>query len=302
MPYLFTCPHCQARTEVEDTYSGQSGHCVVCAAAITLPDFAGNQGANEVGSKSRKRVPVVWIVTAGSLLVMIGAGLVAAIRYGGATADRLREGRVRLTSIRNLETIAAALNAYASDHGTYPPSIVRDAAGKPMHSWRALILPYIGEEELYLEIDFEKPWDAPENQSVTYGPSPSVFRHPTIQGWSRDANYYLITGPGTLFPNSGPLGPGDVTDGPHKTILAVEAASQSQSTLWLEPVDLDVVSIGGRINGSPGRDMGGVTNGGVCVATTDGDGHFLAESTPRLTVQSLITPRGDEPLPDDVLD
>ncbi|MFG0268169.1 MAG: MJ0042-type zinc finger domain-containing protein, partial [Rhodopirellula sp. JB055] len=41
MTFLFTCPHCQAQTEVEDEYSGRTGDCVVCGREITMPDFAG---------------------------------------------------------------------------------------------------------------------------------------------------------------------------------------------------------------------------------------------------------------------
>ncbi|MEO1526851.1 MAG: hypothetical protein AAFX06_15550, partial [Planctomycetota bacterium] len=40
MPHLYTCPHCNAKTLVEDRYSGQSGECFECGAAIQIPQFA----------------------------------------------------------------------------------------------------------------------------------------------------------------------------------------------------------------------------------------------------------------------
>lgn len=32
-----------------------------------------------------------------------------------------------------------------------------------MHSWRVLILPYIGEDALYNTYKFDEPWDGPNN-------------------------------------------------------------------------------------------------------------------------------------------
>ncbi len=35
-----------------------------------------------------------------------------------------------------------------------------------MHSWRVLILPYIGEEQLYAAYKFNEPWDGPSNKKL----------------------------------------------------------------------------------------------------------------------------------------
>lgn len=309
MPYLFTCPHCQARTEVEDQYSGQSGECVVCGRGITLPQFAATASRARPGAANprsgpgrRKSSPLAYAAAAAVVLLIIGAGFIGLIQVGSSTASRLRQGRVQLNSIRNLETIAKAMNAYAADHGTYPPPVLRDKNGKALHSWRVLLLPYLGEEDLYRQIDLSIAWDEGENQMVSYGEMPAAYRHPSLQSWSFQTNYYLVTGPGTLFPPGGSLSPSQVPDGRSKTILVVEAQAQGQQSLWTEPVDLDVLSVAGTINVNAGRDLGGVTDGGVCVATADGRAHFLSDATPTMTVQSLLSPAGDEPLPDDVLD
>ena len=322
MPYLFTCPHCQTRTEVEDEFSGQAGQCVVCGREIVLPEFASvandqsgrgdRSGAGDqtgpgkrssmasgstATSKKRKR-SVAWIAAAVLLLLIVGTGVIAIAKIGGSAAQRVRQGRERLASIRNLEKIASALNAYAADHGRYPAPAILGRNGKPLLSWRVQILPYLGEEELYDEFNLDESWDVGENQLLQYQ-MPVVFRHPDSQGWSSDTTYHLVTGRGTLFPPTGPLGPKQVADGATKTILCVEARA---SSVWSEPLDLDVIATGGTINSASGTDLGGVTTGGVCVVTVDGRGHFLSEATPAMTVNALISPRGGEPLPDDVLD
>ncbi|MBC8289362.1 MAG: DUF1559 domain-containing protein [Planctomycetes bacterium] len=42
----------------------------------------------------------------------------------------------------NVKFAALALHNYHSDYGSLPPAVIRDEFGKPMHSWRALLLPY----------------------------------------------------------------------------------------------------------------------------------------------------------------
>ncbi len=303
MSYLFTCPHCHTRTEVEGEFSGQSGECVVCGHKITLPDFApgarANAGHPRVATRKRRKRSVAWVAAAVVMLLIVGAAGIALLRIGGATAARLQAGRTRIGSIKNLEKIAQALNAYAADHGVYPAPAILDRTGKPLLSWRVLILPYLGEEDLYDRFDLNASWDSIQNQHVTYVEMPSIYRHPDTDVRATDTVYHMVTGAGTLFPQSGPLGPKQAIDGATQTILLVESPA---SSIWSEPTDLDFAASGGTINSSNGTDLGGVTADGACVVTVDGRGHFLPESTAPMTVNALITPQGGEPLPDDVLD
>ena len=48
-----------------------------------------------------------------------------------------------LQCTNNLKQIAAALQAYHQANGCFPPAYIADKSGKPMHSWRVLILPYL---------------------------------------------------------------------------------------------------------------------------------------------------------------
>jgi hypothetical protein len=41
MPFLFTCPHCGAQTQVSEQYAGHSGPCAQCGQTITIPPLAG---------------------------------------------------------------------------------------------------------------------------------------------------------------------------------------------------------------------------------------------------------------------
>ncbi len=295
MPYLFTCPHCQTQTLVDDRYSGESGRCVTCASAIQLPHFA-PAGATSPGTASAASAgkgprPVPWristlsprgrrILAAAICLTLIGCVVVAVLRYGSPALSNMQTARLRAQGIRNIERIAAALNAYAADHGSYPPPQIDAPDGTPLHSWRVLILPYLGEEELFNQYDMNQSWDSPTNQALTQQ-VPEVFRPPGETVLGIEAGYSLIIGPGTLFPPALPrglrsLGPRDVIDDPGQTLLVVQSLPLPNTwTSWIQPSDLDVRLMQGTVGAAPGREIGGGSQAGAVVATVDGRGHFL---------------------------
>src|SRR5262245_6014980 len=56
---------------------------------------------------------------------------------------------------------------YAERHGgRLPPAILYDEQGRPLHSWRVLILPYLEEEALYHQFRLDEPWDSPHNLAL----------------------------------------------------------------------------------------------------------------------------------------
>ncbi|TWU43886.1 hypothetical protein Q31b_14180 [Novipirellula aureliae] len=300
MPYLFTCPHCQTKTQVEDRYSGLRGECVTCGEPIEIPAFAKQPTNSPPANPQTKQLGTLAV--AGVVLVLLLCFLYAVVRQGSQTVSQLQTNRMRAASIRNLEKIAEALNAYAADHGTYPPAYTKNNAGQPLQSWRVLILPYLGEEEIYESINQNLAWDEPDNITAAYNTIPSVYRHPgngTGQTFSESA-YFLVTGPGTLFPNTGPLALSNITDDLTKTLLVVEGAPRMMNNLWTEPVDIDMTLLQGV--GGTKNDIGGLLEGGAAVATVDGRGHFIDENIPLPTLRALISPRGGEPLADDTLD
>ena len=236
MPFLFTCPHCETKTQVDDQYSGQQGQCVSCGSEITLPAFVSGGTAKSRTTKRHSKWVSIVAATAVCLLIL-GSLLFAIIRFGGQTMTTLSNSREQINSTRNLEKIAAAMNAYAADHGTYPPPITKNSAGTPLHSWRVLLLPYLGEEELYDRIELNLPWNHATNVAAMRYQIPTVYVHPSSNNYGYESGpaYFLITGTGTLFPNSGPLGPSDVTDDVTQTLLLVEGSPVTPPVSWAEP-------------------------------------------------------------------
>ena len=198
--------------------------------------------------------------------------------------------------MNNLSQIENALNAYAAQHGTYQPPIVYDAKGKPMHSWRVLILEQLGEHDLQARYNFDEPWDSTNNVALLGGRCPRVYISPAISNSRSNAetNYFLVTGSGTIFPPSGPLGPQDLSDGAGNTLLVFEA--ENTIIEWTKPVDIDFRKMNPRIGNSGPNSIGGNHDGGATAVFADGTPAWLPDEIPPATLDTLISPAGGEPV------
>ncbi|MDO5309849.1 MAG: DUF1559 domain-containing protein [Planctomycetia bacterium] len=110
----------------------------------------------------------------------------------------------RLVETR-LAIITEALLAYQGEHGTLPPAFSVDADGKPLHSWRVLILPYLGEQEraLYDQIHLDEPWDSEYNREF-FARMPSVYRGSTSPDMPPDVTpFTVLLGEDQFFDASG---------------------------------------------------------------------------------------------------
>ncbi|MDO5553178.1 MAG: DUF1559 domain-containing protein [Planctomycetia bacterium] len=144
----------------------------------------------------------------------------------------------RVLGEANLHQIALGMNQYAEAYNTLPPAWTVDENGKPMHSWRVLILPYVGENELYEKIRLDEPWDSDYNKQF-HSTVPFVLTtpHGTFREMGEQiANgvtyYSVVTGPETLFPPGQTVSLSDVKDGVSNTMLIVE---RRQSVPWMAP-------------------------------------------------------------------
>lgn len=148
-----------------------------------------------------------------------------------------REAAIACNCQCPLNQLQLALMNYESRRGHFPPAYVADKDGKPMHSWRVLILPYIEEESLYKEYDFNEPWNGPHNSKLA-DKMPRNFHMPSEPPSTSVTNIVAITGPGTAFPGPKTTRKAELTDGLDRTILLAEIANSNIN--WLEPRDLHV--------------------------------------------------------------
>ena len=77
-----------------------------------------------------------------------------------------REAALSANSQNNLKQIGLAIHNYEATYGYLPPAAVIDQNGKPLYSWRVLLLPYLEQDALYKKWKLDEPWDSPNNKSL----------------------------------------------------------------------------------------------------------------------------------------
>lgn len=145
-----------------------------------------------------------------------------------------------------LKQIGLAIHNYHDDYGSFPPAFVADADGRPIHSWRVLILPYIEQNALYKRYDFSEPWNEPNNIKLQ-DEMPSAYRcvsffdgvgkgTPERAQLLRLSSYAAITGFDCTFDGSATSTLDDFPDGAGNTLAVVEV--RQHAVHWMSPFDV----------------------------------------------------------------
>lgn len=145
-----------------------------------------------------------------------------------------RDYSIKIRSANDLKIVGVTLYEYLRVNGRFPPAVVRDAEGKPLYSWRVLILPILGEDELYKQFHLDEPWDSPHNLPLS---RKRCRAFDSVHNGEKDAGltrFQVLVGPGTAFERDG-LTLGDFPDGTENTILVVESGT---GVPWSKPEDV----------------------------------------------------------------
>ena len=215
------------------------------------------------------------------------AFLGAAILLGATAAFllRLREASRNERCENNLRRIYQAFAEYRDANGAYPPAFTTDAEGRKLHSWRVLLLPFLGEEELFAQIRLDEPWNGDWN-SQFHSRTPNVFKCASTPEELGDkscrcAFSVVLGGEGsveTAFRADGrPVAAEEICDGAANTVLCVERKSP---VCWMAPDAEPTVERVLEENEKPVReraDFGCWHGRGVNVLMFDGSTRFLSE-------------------------
>jgi Protein of unknown function (DUF1559) len=224
------------------------------------------------------------------VMVLIIGGLVGVL----VPAMRAAKEAARASQcLCNLCSIRLALLNYHDVNGCFPPAYVADATGKPMHSWRVLILPFMEQSTLYNTYSMAEPWDGPNNRKLLEK-RPNVYACPSRFGGPTLTSYVAIVGPGTAFPGSKTTKRGDVHDGPENTILVAEVSNVDIA--WTEPRDLDVRTMSWVIDDPSKPGISSPHYGGPAVIFADTSYRRLITYHPPEAIKAMTTIDGGEPV------
>ncbi len=217
-------------------------------------------------------------------------------------------------SCRNtFKRIGLALSNYDSAYGSLPPAVTRASNGKPMHSWRSLILNYlVAMPQIYEKDDA---WDGPKNVRLINGHI-FQFEEPAentkdigpyvgpldFAQWFRccahrsnfeySANVVAIVGHETLWPSNKGRGLTRVPDGKSITILLAE--TKEPDIYWSEPRDLVFDDMAFEVNSTRKPSISSHHPTGPLIVMADCSTYRLSPKTPANVVRALATCDGGE--------
>src|SRR5262249_44411131 len=151
-------------------------------------------------------------------------------------SDEVRDGRARSDSQINLKQISLALHNYHDANRAFPPSVVTSPDGRPLYSWRVLILPFIEQGHLFQQFKLDEPWASPHNLPLLARMPPQYAPpRPGLTAEPHATFYQGFNGPGAFFEGSRKRRITDITDGTSNTIMLVEAG---EAVPWSKPADI----------------------------------------------------------------
>jgi hypothetical protein len=242
--------------------------------------------STRVRPRSRRRVALQWgtALLAVALLVALVWAAVDRVLF---VSPLLRE-KMRLNERRreaNLHNLALAVHLYHGTKRKLPPAVVHSKDGRPLLSWRVLILPYIDEKNLYEEFDLDQPWDSPHNKALL-SRMPEVYALPGRRPGS-DTHYRVFVGEGTAFERTekGLRIPEDFPDGASKTLLIVEAR---EPVPWTKPDELPYAAA------EPLPPLGASSKDGFYAAFGDGSVRYIDMKESETRIRAYITRNGGD--------
>jgi hypothetical protein len=164
------------------------------------------------------------------------AGIVGVLFLLYVVIENAREAAARSRCV--ISQITLTMHSYNDTHGHLPPAALRDKDGRPLLSWRVLILPFIEEGALYDQFRLDEPWDSAHNIRL-------LERMPRTYAaaWTKEVKVpayhtvmHVFVGKGAAFEERVQTKmPTDFPDGLSNTILIVEGGDPVP---WTKPEDI----------------------------------------------------------------
>jgi hypothetical protein len=196
----------------------------------------------------------------------------------------------RRQALTQLKLIGQGMLRFENDVKTFPPPALLNEEGKPLLSWRVMLLPYMGDKykELYSEFHLDEPWDSEHNKSLI-GKMPAIYRCP--RSTKADAGmtvFQVPRGPSTAFEGPNGFAIRQITDGTSKTIGIVEV-DEDHAVPWTKPEDWAFDPA------NPAKNLGGHFSQMAFLAMAcESSVHAIPTATKKEALRALFTRNGGE--------
>lgn len=275
-----TCPACA------ENISDRDEVCPFCG--IRVHEFSSAAPVRGGEGKKTSSTSLILIIAGCVFGVLMCSGIPIALLL--PAVQQAREAARRSQCKNNLKQIGLALHNYHDAYGMFPPAFIADENGKPMHSWRVLILPFLDQQALFQQYDFSEPWDGPNNSRILNTRVP-VYACPSHPGnGATTTAYTAVFGENCIFRGSESVPIREITDGTSNTILVAE--TKGANIPWSKPEDINVDQLGPAVIGPNG--LSSHHTGGFHVLMADGAVRFVSENINRQVLSALFTRSGGE--------
>jgi prepilin-type processing-associated H-X9-DG protein len=231
--------------------------------------------------------------------VIAASGVAVALLLPAVQAARSSARRAQC--MINMRQILLAFHNYHDVINGLPPLYTVDKNGKPLHSWRVLILPFIEQRELYEQIRLNEPWNSEYNKQFHNVRIP-IYSCPLCSQIKDDKNccYSVIAGEG-IEPAKNERDKtcgtfARIQDGTSNTLAVVEV---KEPFCWMDPTaDIKLADLDKGINQKDSK-VGSSHPGGMNVALFDGSTRFIPETVDKKVLKALGMRNSGESIPFD---
>ncbi len=206
--------------------------------------------------------------------------------------EKLQDSIDCQTCAERIQAIALAMLLYHNDHGTLPPAYTVDAEGNPLHSWRVLVLPYLGQQALYDQIHLDQPWDSPQNRALHEADVP-FYQCPAANLTAGRTTYAVVVGPNVPFDGAKAKRLSDFGPKSANMILVVE---RQQGFCWMDPgqdVPQSIAALGINNRNGTAAGIASPHPGGANFALRSGAVSFISVTIDSLLFEAILQGKSD---------